>query len=323
MKKIFKLILLFSVIVGGYVGIQFIDVHPGPIDGHGTDETTFKKYGELYLQEWSSVAKWDEKMFESHMSEIQEKYEMAYLTEYQRNLLVENVCTYAINKLDSVLCAEWKKSNCKRENINSQYQGVDTVANYLKGDARVNKLQGIKKNYDKIYSLIRSLNHKTLGAEPKVNDDYSWESFEATASKKKKDANKYREMSDYKTYFSNIAEIKSNISSDNVESVIKKASINYYSQIAMALVNKFSEDWKNAVNAKDSSALDKLMSLMTNRQDLLSKEHMGYKPQSEQVKSYNDFVYSKKAEGQDLIELWEKEKLINEKSETLPNFNLR
>ena len=298
--------------VGAYIGIQFLNNDGGIITDPDNGTSSFKKLSDLQFQEWASVPQWDKTKFDNHISEVKKKFELGNLTEYQHNQLIGNICTYAINKTDSVLCAEWKKPNCKREYIKNQYQGVVEVEKYLKGDARVNKLKGIKKSYDSIYDFIDyTLKHSTFRAKAEVNDDYSWTSFEETAKSIQSRASRYLKLNDYTTYLSNIEYIKFNLSSANIERATKNASIKYYGLIATELINKFNTEWNNAVNDKNSAELDRLTSLMTSTLSKVSYEYNGYQSKSEQIEKYKSFVSQKKAEKLDLQALWKNEQLIN------------
>ena len=98
--------------VGAYIGIQFLNNGSVINDDLYNDTSSFKKLSDLQFQEWASVPQWDKTKFDNHISEVKKKFELGNLTEYQHNQLIGNICTYAINKTDSVLCAEWKKPNC-------------------------------------------------------------------------------------------------------------------------------------------------------------------------------------------------------------------
>lgn len=301
--------------VGAYIGIQFLNNDGGIIIGPENFTSTFKKLSDMIRQEWASAPQWDKTMFDNHISEVKKKFELGNLKEeYEQNQLIGNICTYAINKTDSVLCAEWKKPNCNREYIKNQYQGVVEVEKYLKGDARVNKLKGIKKSYDSIYDFIDyTLKHSTLRAKAEVKDDYSWTSFEETAKSIQSRASRYLKLNDYTTYLSNIEYIKFNLSSANIESATKNASIKYYGLIATELINKFNTEWNNAVNDKNSAELDRLTSLMTSTLSKVSYEYNGYQSKSEQIEKYNRFIRQKRVEKIDLQTRWKNEELINER----------
>lgn len=263
MKKILKLFLVFAVILGVIVGVQFIDTGRTRDDSTPQQESTFKRLGDEMYDEWNTQTSWDKELFDVWINQIDEKYRAGNITKKQYELLSTNLCNYAINKTELALLDQWSRYNCSRDFINSQYSGVDVICQlpYLTDDPRVNNLKRMKQNYDALFSFIDYTLEKTmLGANPVISKwggtyTYTWKSFEnSTATPIRNQYNSLISTQDYKEYFCKIDYIRLGLG--KTESRIKSAGEAYYEKIVSKLKAAYNEEWNAIVVARDRDALE-------------------------------------------------------------------
>lgn len=172
-----------------------------------------------------------------------------------RNRLRLNVCTYALNKIDSLLCAEWKSSGCRRDVIDKNFSGVVAVKKQdcLTGDARIAKLEGLHKTYVEINSLIDNvLTVRYYGASPKLNGDGRWTDIKSRIESVKGKVDAFKLSDAYKNYFSKISTIRTAF--DNATSGYSSTAKTYYTSV-MDNLKKFYDDKYDSISGTDDSKI--------------------------------------------------------------------
>ena len=242
MKKVLKLAVVFLAIVSIFVGVQFLGKDDINVETEEYGMSPFEALGLRIKQEWDAQKGWNAQLFSQHLNEIDEKYKFNGIDQDQRQLLTENVCSYAVCKTDSALLAEWSKPLCDRAQINRQYEGVRKIngTGYLPGDQRIDVLSRMKRTYDEIYGFIDgTLLHPTLCKSTEVNNMNDWGFWDSTGSDISNKVENYRKLPEYNNYFSRIHYINDNFS--NSSKYISEAKDNYYFQLISNLL-QFSKD---------------------------------------------------------------------------------
>lgn len=257
MGKTLKTISVFVAIVGMIVSLFFIKPGDGGVAGSQVSigQSTFEKLGNKFWNEWERQKGWNEELFADNIKEIDSKKRHGNLTSGDADRLRLNVCTYALNKTDSLLCAEWKSSGCRRDVINKNFSGVVAVKKQdcLTGDARIAKLEGLHKSYVEINSLIDNvLTVQYYGVSPKLNGDGRWTDIKSRIESVKGKVDAFKLSDAYKNYFSKISTIRTAF--DNATSGYSTTAKTYYTSV-MDNLKKFYDDKYDSISRTDDSRI--------------------------------------------------------------------
>ena len=239
--KAIKLTLAFICILGGVIGAFFIINHniggtlPPPPDD------TYKIYRDQFVKDWEQANDWNEQLFMSHSDMIQQ-LSTQFDTESLNDLNTKTATEIVYKKIFD----EWKSSSCAR-NIIEEYSGaikvIESKDNNATKDPNVQKIKNVYLTYTTAYSLA----HQNIGLTPHFNGS-SWNSYSSYSSSIE---NKMRSMlnnSNYKTYLSNIAEIKNGLNA--IPNKLSVGRTRFYEGLANSIEHYYSRI--NRENRTDS-----------------------------------------------------------------------
>lgn len=285
MKRVLIIAGVFVAVVAALVGINFLsDGQIGPA-GPTYGETTFDSLGVAYYNVWGREKEWNKPLFDFEMKELSTKKNFGNITEAQKNQLVQNVCTYALDKTDSLLRAEWKSPSCRRNVISKNYGCIAVVEKMgcLSKDRRVRELKDMYGTYNRICSLIDNvLKHPTFGVSAELDAKGGWKDLSNTITYVDAQIGGYKASSYYSGYFSKITEIKNSF--DDAGTRSKNAADTYYSLVTANLEKRFDEEFKAVESSNDVRELQAYSDKLGNVLSELKKdcEKCG-------SKKYNDF----------------------------------
>lgn len=245
MKSI-KLIIVFALILGGVIGAFFF-INP---DTGGTlpppPNDTYKTYRDQFVKDWEQANDWNEQLFMSHSDMIQQ-LSTQFDTESLNDLNTKTATEIVYKKIFD----EWKSSSCAK-NIIEEYSGaikvIESKDNNATKDPNVQKIKDVYLTYTTAYSLA----HQNIGLTPHFNGS-SWNSYSSYSSSIE---NKMRSMlnnSNYKTYLSNIAEIKNGLNA--IPNKLSVGRTRFYEGLANSIEHYYSRINRGNRNRSELNAL--------------------------------------------------------------------
>ena len=232
MKSI-KLIIVFALILGGVIGAFFF-INP---DTGGTlpppPDDTYKTYRDQFVKDWEQANDWNEQLFMSHSDMIQQ-LSTQFDTESLNDLNTKTATEIVYKKIFD----EWKSSK-----YNGAIKVIENKDNNATKDPNVQKIKNVYLTYTTAYSLA----HQNIGLTPHFNGS-SWNSYSSYSSSIE---NKMRSMlnnSSYKTYLSNIVEIKNGLNA--IPTKLSVGRTHFYEGLANSIEHYYSRI--NSENRTDS-----------------------------------------------------------------------
>lgn len=204
MKPI-KLLLIFSLILGGIVAAFYFATRPEPITIIELSKTSLQQYREQFETDWRTVGDWNEETFKSHCDLINQlsaqNYDVVSLNDLNTSTAVEVVYEHVFS--------EWKNPSCKKRTIDNYMKAI-AVIEKSEDNASSNPNVKLIKEVNNVYVRAYKLAYRKFGLTPEF-DGYKWNSYSIYASSIESQKKDIFDDSNYKRYLSNISEISNGL----------------------------------------------------------------------------------------------------------------
>lgn len=235
--------MTFVIILGAVVGGFFLmtDTDPDPLPP--VDLNTYELYRTQFKEDWKQKGDWDEQLFLSHCdltNQLSLKYNVGPLNDMNTLTAVEVV-------YDKIF-AEWDSPMCNYTTIKKYIKAIgviETNDNNASSNSLVVKIKDVNKVYQNAYFQAYqeiSLTPKYDGRQWEGVDKNTkvWPSFAEYGKEIKNNRDNMLNNDTYKTYLSNITDIKNRL--NNIPDRILVAKSNFYNSLATKIV-----DYYNAI----------------------------------------------------------------------------
>ncbi|MBQ8462686.1 MAG: hypothetical protein IJ544_01030 [Prevotella sp.] len=228
--KVLKLIAIAIVVLAAVVGLLFLSGGSGSTTITGDKGRLMEKMKGELLTEWNASQEWDTDLFDNSLDRLkQNRRELG--DGYQT--LVDLTGELACHRLDSVMMAEWAKSDCDHTQIEVYGNALDHLLakiSHFNSNADVNKM---KATMD-LYRKARSLSSRNLSLAPRFNAETDqWTSFASHSSAIKRQCSDIKQ-SPYWANISNITEITSGLA--QIDSRLQAAKGAYKTRLAREII---------------------------------------------------------------------------------------
>ena len=239
--KTVKLIIIFILILGGVIGAFFLfnngegSALPPPA------AATYQNYRTQFEKEWEQKGDWDEQLFLSHCDMIQQlstKYETATL----RDLNTKTATEIVYKKIFD----EWKSPSCRKNVVDKYNKAIGIIESKdgnAKFDPNVKKIKEVSAIYASAYELAR----QSIGLLPRFNGS-TWNSYSQYSSDITIKRNNILGNDNYKTYLSNITEIKKGL--NNIPKLLSDGKASFYSTLSKQIIDYYNESARTMDNQK-------------------------------------------------------------------------
>ena len=224
--KIFKLGLTFIIILGAAVGGFFIIDGNGGWDPTPIDHDLYEEYRGLFVQHWSDKGDWDKDLFLSHCDLI------AQLScDFNTDPLKDMNTSIAVEIINEKVFAEWKSPTCSKNVVNNYVDAIKTIE---RKDSNADKNILVKeiKDVNYVYRRAYNLAGKKIFLMP-TYDGSAWNSFSDYSNDINRDREKVLKDEKYKTYLSNIVDLKKGL--ESIPDKISKARVVFYDSLAVKI----------------------------------------------------------------------------------------
>lgn len=244
--KAIKLTLVFICILGGVIGAFFIINHniSGTLPSPPAD--TYKTYRDQFVKDWEQANDWNEQLFMSHYDMIQQ-LSTQFDTESLKDLNTKTATEIVYKKIFD----EWKSSACTK-NVIEKYNGaikvIESNDNNATKDPNVQKIKDVYSTYISAYSLA----HQNIGLTPHFNGS-SWNSYSSYSSSIDNKTKSMLNNSNYKTYLSNIVDIKNGLSA--IPQKLSVGKTRFYNGLANSIIRYYSRTNSGNRNRSELNAL--------------------------------------------------------------------
>lgn len=235
MNKIFKLILVFVVVLGVIVCAATL---PSLFDGdsgpHIQSGETFSKDIKKIESEWSSLGDWDKELFDKQLMRVNiSKYSSS-----QKMQLQSCCANAAIQVVNGKILGEWGKADCQHATIKKYLNAINVICAKNVG-AKTNENVKLIRKINGVYDQARELAASNFVPQAKLDKYLSWTSYTDHAKKQKNKVANVRGNSYYRTYMSNIRHLNNGLSEASVNNRINSGRSVYYANVAKAIVAHF------------------------------------------------------------------------------------
>lgn len=229
--KAIKLILVFALILGGVIG-AFLLVRKSKTNSlSNIPDTTFQTYRDQIINDWENEGDWNEQLFLSNCNLIQllsKSYDVSTLRDLNTKMAIEIVY--------EKIFAEWATRSCRKNVIYKYSEAINVIVSNdgnAKTDANVAKIKRVRGVYDSAYQLA----NQEIGLKPRF-DDNDWNSYADYSYQITEKTNKILENSDYKSYLSNIDNIKNGLNA--IPDKLSKGKNRFYNELADQIISSYS-----------------------------------------------------------------------------------
>ena len=267
--KIFKLILTFVIILGAVVGGFFLMTDTGSDPLSPVDQNTYELYRKQFEEDWKQKGDWDEQLFLSHCDMVNQ-----LSLDYNVGPLNDMNTSTAVEVVHDKIFAEWASTTCKYKTVEKYIKAIGVIEKNDK-NASSNSLVVKIKDVNKVYRNAYSQAYQEISLTPSYNGlkwdgvdkkEKVWSSFAAYGSEIKDKRDNMLNNATYKTYLSNITDIKNRL--NNLPDRISNARSNFYNSLATDIV-----DYYNAIpdSTRTRSQLTDLRTSRANFEDEYSE----------------------------------------------------
>lgn len=255
MKPI-KLLLIFSLILGGIVAAFYFATRPEPITIIELPETSLQQYREQFETDWRTTGDWNEDTFKSHCDLINQlsaqNYDVVSLNDLNTSTAVEVVYEHIIS--------EWKNPSCKKQVIDNYMRAI-AIIEKSEDNASSNPNVKLIKEVNNVYARAYELAHRNFGLTPKF-DGYSWNSYSNYASSIESQKSAILGNSYYKKYLSNISEISNGV--QGISSRLSSGRTTFYKTLAEKIRAYYGRKSKSERTRSDLNSLRNVISKYEN-----------------------------------------------------------
>ena len=255
MKPI-KLLLIFSLILGGIVAAFYFATRPEPITIIELPETSLQQYREQFETDWKVAGDWNEETFKSHCDLINQlsaqNYDVVSLNDLNTSTAVEVVYEH--------IFSEWKNPSCKKRTIDNYMKAI-AVIEKSEDNASSNPNVKLIKEVNNVYVRAYELAHRKFGLTPKF-DGYSWNSYSNYASSIESQKTSILGNSYYIKYLSNISVISNGL--QGVSSRLSSGRIIFYKSLAEKIRAHYDKKTRSERTRSDLNSLRNAISKYEN-----------------------------------------------------------
>ena len=260
--KIFKLILTFVIILGAVVGGFFLITDTGSDPLSPVDQNTYELYRKQFEEDWKQKGDWDEQLFLSHCDMVNQ-----LSLDYNVGPLNDMNTSTAVEVVHDKIFAEWASTTCKYKTVEKYIKAIGVIEKNDK-NASSNSLVVKIKDVNKVYRNAYSQAYQEISLTPSYNGlkwegvdkkEKVWSSFAAYGNDIKDKRDNMLNNATYKTYLSNITDIKNRL--NNLPDRISSARSSFYNSLATDIV-----DFYNAI-PDSTRTRSQLTDLRTSRQN--------------------------------------------------------
>lgn len=256
MKPI-KLLLIFSLILGGIVAAFYFATRPEPNTIiELPQKTSLQQYREQFETDWRTAGDWNEATFKSHCDLINQlsaqNYDVVSLNDLNTSTAVEVVYEH--------IFSEWKNPSCKKHIIDNYIEAVATIEK-SEDNASSNPNVKLIKEVNNVYARAYELAHRNFGLTPKF-DGYSWNSYSNYASSIESQKSAILGNSYYKKYLSNISEISNGF--QGISSRLSSGRTTFYKTLAEKIRAYYGRKTKSERTRSDLNSLRNAISKYEN-----------------------------------------------------------
>lgn len=245
--KLIKLLLIFSLILGGIVAAFYFATRPEPITIIELPETSLQEYRKKFEADWRTTSDWNEETFKSHCDLINQlraqNYDVVSLNDMNTSTAVEVVYKHIFN--------EWKNPSCKKQTIDNYMKAI-AVIEKSENNASFNPNVKLIKEVNNVYVRAFELAHRKIGLTPKF-DGHSWNSYSNYASSIESQKNSILNNSYYKKYLSNISEISNGL--QGISSRLSSGRTTFYKSLAEKIRTYYGKKKKSERTMSDLKSL--------------------------------------------------------------------
>lgn len=209
--KALKLVIIFVVVLGGIVGAFLL--LSGNNKGAGIvppEDNPYETYRVQIENEWNQLEDWNEQVYKKNCDLVKQLSADRSGFQYSQPLMDLNT-RKAVEIVREKIFAEWNSSSCRKKMVEKYINAVSVIENMDSNAAsnpNVKQMKSVNATYIKAYSLA----NRHIGLKPSF-DGQSWNSYESYSNSISSQRNAILADSNYKEYLSNIADVKSGLSS--------------------------------------------------------------------------------------------------------------
>lgn len=240
--KIIKLLILAAV-VGGVIWLipkigSIVSSDSGkPWDVVLEQNDVLKQFDSEYTKDWKDRKEWDRTLYNAHYERAAQIKTGGEIDSPTYDKLMININNTVLEKLVSLLEADYKKETIPEQKVENNLLGIDELAPKMPDDKKIAKMKGAWSAYRSIKQFANKAYSSDSFQLGMTGDGSSWTSFDTHKSSVLSARDRYRQNAYYKEYFSDNKMLKSGLAS--VESKVESCRQGYNRRILNAIRQKY------------------------------------------------------------------------------------